>query len=611
PDVVEAIYNREKRKDIYAVISGLGPRAYLPRVLHEVQSIFGYITPEAFSNIVSSLGLDPTDVIKVITSYREFSADPSGDIIIYICKGTACFLRGQPHISRTLSAVIGADRGQVADCGIQYIEMDCFGVCHMAPVVKAGDTFIPSVDPDSIPRLVEQLLKGVSYENRVSFLNRIKRVLTRGHKRILKKKLTITGAINLGNEKELIGCGVAIDANGNLTLAQNGDGRELGKLVSRSVSFEYVTASGARSIGSLIMDEANQVTAVVNFPNIALEEAVKHTMKPLVVIRDHVVAVRMENEVYELGEINSNTVVVEIRDGDNGSITFDGPNARAVLEEERGIPTRRHEEEDPEFIKKQDRILLGFAAGVDPDNIDSYIEHGGYQALKTILGLNGGKRWTSEEIMTQIKESNLRGRGGAGFPTGRKWEGLYRAVVTVDSKDENKDSIKLIVANGDEGDPGAFMDRTLIQEKPHLLIEGMIIAALAINARYGVIYVRKEYEDAVRRIENALFQARRRGFLGKNICGIEGLDFDLEIRLGAGAFVAGEKRAIMRAIEGKPAEPTLKAISNSRRGLWGKPTLLNNVETFANVPLIIQRGGRWFKRQGYKNSGGTKIFSVA
>ena len=611
PDVVEAIYNREKRKDIYAVISGLGPRAYLPRVLHEVQSIFGYITPEAFSNIVSSLGLDPTDVIKVIASYREFSADPSGDIIIYICKGTACFLRGQPHISRTLSAVIRADRGQVADCGIQYIEMDCFGVCHMAPVVKAGDTFIPSVDPDSIPRLVEQLLKGVSYENRVSFLNRIKRVLTRGHKRILKKKLTITGAINLGNEKELIGCGVAIDANGNLTLAQNGDGRELGKLVSRSVSFEYVTASGARSIGSLIMDEANQVTAVVNFPNIALEEAVKHTMKPLVVIRDHVVAVRMENEVYELGEINSNTVVVEIRDGDNGSITFDGPNARAVLEEERGIPTRRHEKEDPEFIKKQDRILLGFAAGVDPDNIDSYIEHGGYQALKTILGLNGGKRWTSEEIMTQIKESNLRGRGGAGFPTGRKWEGLYRAVVTIDSKDENKDSIKLIVANGDEGDPGAFMDRTLIQEKPHLLIEGMIIAALAINARYGVIYVRKEYEDAVRRIENALFQARRRGFLGKNICGIEGLDFDLEIRLGAGAFVAGEKRAIMRAIEGKPAEPTLKAISNSRRGLWGKPTLLNNVETFANVPLIIQRGGRWFKRQGYKNSGGTKIFSVA
>ncbi len=611
PDVVEAIYNREKRKDIYTVISGLGPRAYLPRVLHEVQSIFGYITPEAFSNIVSALGLDPTDVIKVIASYKEFSADPSGDIIIYICKGTACFLRGQPHISRTLSAVIGADRGQVADCGIQYIEMDCFGVCHMAPVIKAGDTFIPSIDPESIPRLVEQLLKGVSYENRVSFLNRIKRVLARGHKRVLRKKLAIMGAVNLGPEDELRGCGVAIDAQGNLTLVKNGNGQKLGRLVERSISFEYKTAFGDTAIGSLILDEANQVTYVLNFEDVALVEAVKHTMKPLVVLRDHKVAVRIENDIYELGEINSNTVVVETGAGNYGSITFDGPNARAILEEERGIPTRHHEKEAPEFIREQDRILLGFAAGVDPDNIDSYLKHGGYRALKTVLGLDGGHRWSPEEIISQIKESNLRGRGGAGFPTGRKWEGLYRAVVNIDPKDENKDPIKLIVANGDEGDPGAFMDRTLIQEKPHLLIEGMIIAALAINARYGVIYVRKEYEDAVRRIENALFQARRRGFLGRNICGIEGLDFDLEIRLGAGAFVAGEKRAIMRAIEGKPAEPTLKAVSNSRRGLWGKPTLLNNVETFANVPMIIQRGGRWFKRQGYKNSGGTKIFSVA
>lgn len=611
PDVVEAIYNRERRKDIYTVISGLGPRAYLPRVLHEVQSIFGYVTPEAFSNIVSVLGLDATDVIKVIASYKEFSADPSGDIIIYICKGTACFLRGQPRISRTLSAVIGADRGQVADCGIQYIEMDCFGVCHMAPVVKAGDTFIPSVDPESIPRLVEQLLKGVSYENRVSFLNRIKRVLTRGHKRVLRKKLVVTGAINLEKEEELIGQGVAIDAQGNLSLVGNGNGRDLGRLVPKSISFEYTTGHGINAIGSLILDEANQVTAVLNYPDCALEDAVKHTMKPLVVVKDGEVAVRIENAVYELGQINSNTVVVETGDGGYASITFDGPNARAVLEEERGIPTRRHKEEDPEFTRKQDRVLLGFVPGVDPDNIDSYIKHGGYKALKTVLGLNGGRRWTPEEIIDQIKASNLRGRGGAGFPTGRKWEGLYRAVVTIDPKDENKDPIKLIVANGDEGDPGAFMDRTLIQEKPHLLVEGMIIAALAINARYGVIYVRKEYEDAVRRIENALFQARRRGFLGRNICGIEGLDFDLEIRLGAGAFVAGEKRAIMRAIEGKPAEPTLKAVSNSRRGLWGKPTLLNNVETFANVPLIIQRGGRWFKRQGYKNSGGTKIFSVA
>lgn len=155
------------------------------------------------------------------------------------------------------------------------------------------------------------------------------------------------------------------------------------------------------------------------------------------------------------------------------------------------------------------------------------------------------------------------------------------------------------------------MDRTLVQERPHQLLEGMVIAALAVGARFGIIYLRKEYEDAVRHLENALFQARRRSYLGRNILGVEGVNFDIEIRLGAGAFVAGEKRAIMRAIEGKPAEPTLSAVSNIRRGLWGKPTLLNNVETFANVPLIIQKGGQWFHQQGHGASGGSKIFSVA
>ena len=181
----------------------------------------------------------------------------------------------------------------------------------------------------------------------------------------------------------------------------------------------------------------------------------------------------------------------------------------------------------------------------------------------------------------------------------------------MNEQDENRDAIKLVVANGDEGDPGAFMDRTLIQERPHQVIEGMILAAVAVGARYGVIYVRKEYEDAVRRLEHALFQARRKGFLGRDIFGVSGLHFDLDIRLGAGAFVAGEKRAIMRAIEGEPAEPTLNAVSNTLRGLWGKPTLLNNVETFANVPLILQKGGEWYAGQGTERSGGSKIFSVA
>ena len=188
---------------------------------------------------------------------------------------------------------------------------------------------------------------------------------------------------------------------------------------------------------------------------------------------------------------------------------------------------------------------------------------------------------------------------------------MLRARAQVKPEDLVPGEIKLMVANGDEGDPGAFMDRTLIQERPHQVLEGMLIAALATGCRYGVIYVRKEYEDAVARLENAVFEARRYGFLGRRVMGMEDFHFDVEIRLGAGAFVAGEKRAIMRAIEGRAAEPDLKSVSNVKRGLWGKPTLLNNVETFANVPLILSRGGAWFRDLGYGASGGTKMFSVA
>lgn len=612
PDVVSAIAEREKHKDIYRVISELSPKAHLPRILQEVQNVFGYVTPEAFRNIVQTLGLDPVDVIRVIASFKQYSADPGGDIIIYICKGTACFLRGQPELSRRLSSEIQAEEGKVGLHSIQFVEMDCFGVCHLAPVVKARDTFLGKRTADDIPRMLEQLLKGPAYENRVAFLNRIQKMLAPGHQSDALKEVCISAVIDDGEfVEDLTGHCLRIDSGGNVFARSNGHRELLGKFLPRSLNFTYRDADGAEKVGAVILDEVGQIRAMVHFPSTFLEKELQRTIKPLARVTDGAVWIDRIDDTIRLGAYTANAVAVERPDGRYRLIALTGPPNQAPPEEDEELSVEKIEGEDPTFVSRQDRLVLGFTPGVDSWDMQSYIAGGGYEAVRRILGHKGEPAWEPRDIVKEISKANLRGRGGAGFPTGTKWDSVRLAKCVVQEDDENKDPIKLIVANGDEGDPGAFMDRTLIQERPHQVIEGIILAALSVGARYGVIYVRKEYEDAVRRLEHALFQARRNGLLGENILATPGLHFDIDIRLGAGAFVAGEKRAIMRAIEGDPAEPTFGAISNTFRGLWGKPTLLNNVETFANVPLIIQRGGAWYRKQGTEQSGGSKIFSVA
>ncbi|MBW1981876.1 MAG: NAD(P)H-dependent oxidoreductase subunit E [Deltaproteobacteria bacterium] len=609
PDVVQAFVHREEKKSMYHVLAGLGKMAYLPRVLHEVHNTFGYVTPEVFSQIVKVLELDPAAVIRVLASYKEFTADPKGHIIIYVCKGTACFLRGQPHISRALSEQLQVERGQVSDQGIQYLEMDCFGVCHLAPVIKVGQSFLANMTAEDIPGTIATLLHGVSYENRLAFLNRIKKMLAPGWAVSPGASLQISQVYNF--PAEIIGSEISLSAGGEVYARNNGRSQQLGTLVSRSLSFDYRSIDGSQDVGSLVVDETGQILEIINYSDPALSAELNKTIKPRAQVVEGQVTVRRNGDSQSLGKVNGNTVVIRRGEKKYASITFGGKVCRQPPEEEKGIPSYTISGEPADFVSRQDRLLLGFVSEKGAENIDIYEKNGGYQAVRRILGVEDGRRWSPEEIIAEVSKAGLRGRGGAGFPTGRKWQALYQAEPILEKGDEVAAPYKLIVANGDEGDPGAFMDRTLVQERPHQLLEGMIIAALAVAARFGVIYLRKEYEDAVRRLENALFQARRRGYLGENIFGVEGVHFDIEIRLGAGAFVAGEKRAIMRAIEGKPAEPTFTAVSNTRRGLWGKPTLLNNVETFANIPLILQKGGKWFLKQGYGVSGGSKIFSVA
>jgi len=251
-------------------------------------------------------------------------------------------------------------------------------------------------------------------------------------------------------------------------------------------------------------------------------------------------------------------------------------------------------ESDIPFYRNQERNLICNNIKIDSRSIDDYIATGGYKALEKVLsGMSG------EDVLQEVKKSKLRGRGGAGFLTGTKWEGSRNAP----------DPVKYVIVNADEGDPGAFMDRALLEGNPHSILEGLIIGAYAVGAHEGYVYVRQEYPLAVENINLAIGQAGAYGLLGDDILG-SGFDFRVIVHKGAGAFVCGESTALMTALEGRVGEPRPKYVRSNIVGLWGKPTVLNNVETWANIPLIINNGADWFTQIGTDGSKGTKIFSL-
>jgi len=269
-------------------------------------------------------------------------------------------------------------------------------------------------------------------------------------------------------------------------------------------------------------------------------------------------------------------------------------NANAIISSLGDKPVAELQCDLNEHFDKQVRVVLENAGHIDPEKIDDYISRDGYKALLTAL-----TEMTPNGVIHRITESGLRGRGGGGYPTGLKWATVSKAGG----------DLKYVVCNGDEGDPGAFMDRSVMEGDPHRVIEGMAIAAYAVGASKGFIYVRAEYPVAVARLTTALREARRRGLLGNNI-GNTTFSFDIEIRLGAGAFVCGEETALIASIEGRRGTPKPRPPYPAVSGLWGKPTLINNVETYANVAPIVRNGGKWFFNMGSERSKGTKVFAL-
>ncbi len=250
---------------------------------------------------------------------------------------------------------------------------------------------------------------------------------------------------------------------------------------------------------------------------------------------------------------------------------------------------------DDPFYKKQMKIALKNCGHINPEKIEDYLVHNGYQALDKVLF-----EMNPEDVIADVKQSRIRGRGGAGYPTGLKWETVYKYV----------NDQKYVICNGDEGDPGAFMDRSVLEGNPHRVLEGMAIAGYAIGANKGYAYIRGEYPLAIKRFELAIKQAKKIGLLGNNILGTN-FSFDVEVRIGAGAFVCGEETALIASIEGKRGTPRPRPPFPAESGLWGKPTLINNVETYAAISPIINNGGEWYSEIGTPKSSGTKVFALA
>ena len=302
--------------------------------------------------------------------------------------------------------------------------------------------------------------------------------------------------------------------------------------------------------------------------------------------RGPLVVIKPENLLYQqvrgedVAEIVSETIKGNIVD----RLLYIDPNSGKKITYEPDVP----------FYKKQKRLIIGDNSNIDPTIIDDYLALGGYAALAKALF-----EMSPEEIIEEVKKSGLRGRGGGGFPTGVKWETCRRA----------QGDTKYIICNCDEGDPGAYMDRSLMEGNPHSVLEGMLIGAFAIGAHKGYLYVRNEYPLALENLRIAIEQAEEYGLLGENILG-SGFDFEVKINRGGGAFVCGEETALIASLEGKPGEPKAKYVYPAERGLWGQPTIINNVETLANIPLIISNGANWFAKIGTPNSKGTKIFSL-
>ncbi len=548
------IDNNISLPEIDAIVGKIGQQASdtIP-ILQAIQERYRYLPEEALRRVCEITEITPAQIVGVSSFYSQFRHRPVGRHIISVCHGTACHVKGANTIGDALRNHLGLTDNNDTDAdGLFTIQkVACLGCCTLAPVVQIDGVTYGHLTSDMMPRVLRDFLehqkRGVKQKSKVPAIDR-----GNGYAEI---------RIGLGSCCVASGSGNVYDAMQQALIDINAQAvvKRVGcvGMCHQTPLVEVVTQNGKSSLYARVVPEDAKSIALNHFKPKGVTQKINHTVSRIL---DNL----LSDETWEPVTRYS----IEVRD----------PQVMA-------------------FLGRQKHIATEHSGHINPTDLEEYLEHDGFTALSRCV-----KEFSPDQVIDEIQNSGLRGRGGAGFPSGLKWAAVRKA--SEDSK------LKYVVCNGDEGDPGAFMDRMLLESYPYRIIEGMIIAAYVVGANEGYFYIRAEYPLAVQRVKEALQKCEERGFLGNNILG-SGFSLLLKIMEGAGAFVCGEETALLASIEGKRGMPRLRPPFPAESGLWGKPTLVNNVETYSLVPWILRKGADAFAVLGTEKSKGTKVFSLA
>lgn len=541
---------------------GRRPEALIP-ILHDLQDHYNYLPAEALRRIAQLTTITPQAITEVSTFYTRFRHVPAGKHIIRVCHGTACHVKGSGLVEDALRRHLKIAPGHETDAAGEFTieRVGCLGCCTLAPVMQVGPVTYGHRGPDSAHEALHDYLE----------LQKTSPSVDQPH----KPKTFSLPMIELR-----VGAGSCCIAGGSFEVRE-----ELERAVARTGAPACVKPVGCVGVCHM--------TPMV--------EIVQPGKRPMVYTKVNA----DDAKVIAKKHLRPQGLWNRLKSAVNGwvdTITEDEPEKPLVryITDARDTPLC-------DFVGTQKRIATEHCGYLEPLDLDQYLQHDGYKALRIVLGLSQDSGLSAQhspplspdQIISQIKSSSLRGRGGAGFPTGEKWARVRAA----------KGDVKYIICNGDEGDPGAFMDRMILESFPFRELEGITIAAIAIGATEGYLYIRHEYPLAVQRIRSAIQIAEQRGLLGNNILGTSH-SLHLKVVCGAGAFICGEETALIASIEGERGNPRLKPPFPSDCGLWGKPTCINNVETYAMIPWIIRNGPQAFAYLGTKTSKGTKVFAL-
>jgi len=517
-----------------------GGRERLMPLLQCVQDEMGHLPLAAQELVADRLAISPVQVSGVVSFYHLFTATPRAPFEISVCEGTACYVRGGERILDALTDALGVEAGGISADGLFNHERGrCVGACGLAPTVMVNGVVHGGLTAGGIRRLVDRLRHSARSSGTASGTDRTVRLNPfTGLWHVAR--LLPAGPMEAGVDQRTIQVcsGSGCLANGAFEVA------EAVKDHIRRLRREGIPAN-------LTCDRVRVELGITGCRGFC-------AAGPLV-------------RIPELGVLYCGVGVADAEEIVEAT-ALQGRIIPRLLFTDQGGARAFHSQEEIPFFAGQRRTVLRLCGEIDPERIEQYEARRGYQALRRVV-----RHMRPEQVIREVVDSGLEGRGGAGFPTGMKWQ------LVADSSDE----VTYVICNGDEGDPGAFMDRSLMEGDPHSVLEGMAIAGFAVGAHVGFIYLRAEYEMAVRRMLNAAAQARERGFLGNDVLG-SGFAFDVRLVQGGGAFVCGEETALLASIEGRRGMPRPRPPSPSSQGLWGKPTLINNVETLANVPAILR-----------------------